>query len=409
MTLLFSGEPPALHPGRCLNRRHAGAGCTRCIDACPAQAIALENNTPQLNAASCVHCGICTHICPTQAFIPTVDYEKALRSVVTELPNTPIALICAVHPTPDISTLNVSVIVQHRRCLAALSIADLLELSAGGARPLWLDDMPCLDCPIGAVRSVLIRTVEAVCALLRASGRPPAVHLHSEQPSSNKTPQPLPRIDSAQPLISRRALFRRLLPKKETDVAAEMVDDLFQRGAPLSMRLPQQTPPGHLRLLSTLQTLNPPENAVVPTAHMPFAAVEVDAARCSGCELCARFCPTGALHFLTEEAHFELAFQATKCIACNLCVAACPEDAVHMQDAVQLSSLLDDTLHPLVSGELVPCTGCGALMAMRADEAPLRCYVCRQGAGVVNAQRDEAGLMADLLRRANLPTYGENS
>jgi len=40
MTLLFPGEPPALQRGRCLNRRHAGAGCTRCIDACLVQAIA---------------------------------------------------------------------------------------------------------------------------------------------------------------------------------------------------------------------------------------------------------------------------------------------------------------------------------------------------------------------------------
>lgn len=234
MTLPFPGEPPALHSGRCLHRRHAGAGCTRCIDACPVQAIALENNTPQLNAASCVHCGICTHVCPTQAFIPTVDYEKTLHAVVTELPTDPIALICAAHPMPDASAADVSVIVQHRRCLAALSIVDLLELSAGGTRPLWLDDTPCLDCPTGAARSILMHTVEAVRILLHASGRPPAIYLHSKQSSSDKTlPHPLLRIDGAQPLISWRALFRRLLPKKETNVAHEMMEDLLQRGAPL--------------------------------------------------------------------------------------------------------------------------------------------------------------------------------
>jgi ferredoxin len=33
--------------GRCLNRRHAGAQCTRCVDGCPVQAIALFGVTPQ--------------------------------------------------------------------------------------------------------------------------------------------------------------------------------------------------------------------------------------------------------------------------------------------------------------------------------------------------------------------------
>lgn len=314
MTLLFSGDSPRLQPGRCLNRRHAGAGRTRCVDACPVQAIALEHTTPQLDATQCVRCGLCAHVCPTDVFAPAIDYEKTLRSVVAELPVAPIALICAAHPTPDVSTAPVNGIVQHRRCLAALSVADLLELSAGGERPLWLDDTPCFSCPIGAARSVLMHTVEAVRTLLQASGRPSAVHLHSEQPSDEASPHSLPCIDGAHSPIGRRAFFRRLLPKQETTPAAEMVDDLLQRGAPLSMRLPQQTPPGHLRLLSALHALQPPENAGVPTAHMPFGSVAIDPARCSACGLCARFCPTGALHLSTDKTHFDLTFRAAQCI-----------------------------------------------------------------------------------------------
>jgi ferredoxin len=128
--------------------------------------------------------------------------------------------------------------------------------------------------------------------------------------------------------------------------------------------------------------------------------VQVDAALCAGCGLCARFCPTGALQFTPEAEHFDLTFQPTACIACNICVAACPDDAVRLGDTMSLAAILADEITPLAMGELVPCTGCGALTARRADDPAPRCHVCRRGAGVVTALRDDAGRMADMLARA---------
>ncbi len=401
MALFFHGEPPILYGGRCLNHRHAHAGCRRCIDTCPTQAIALEGTDPQLDATRCARCGICTQVCPTDSFVPTVDYEKRLRAVVAELPPTPIALVCPAHPTPDVAFAAVSAIVQHHRCLASLSIADLLELNAGGDRPLWLDDSFCTDCPIGVAYNVLVRTVDAARTLLHASGRSPEIHLLSEQPpGADSTLYHPPQFDSAQPSISRRAFFRRLLPKKE-DSAPQRVDTLVRRGAPLSMRLPQQVPLSHMRLLAMTRSLTPTTKADLSTACEPFGAVEVDSSRCSACGLCARFCPTGALRFSTYDSCFELAFQTTDCIACNICVVACPEDAVSLKHAATLASLLSDEAQPLTVGELAPCSDCGVPTARRDNELTPRCYACCQGAGRVSAQLDEAGLMKDLLSKLN--------
>lgn len=118
--------------------------------------------------------------------------------------------------------------------------------------------------------------------------------------------------------------------------------------------------------------------------------VEVDAARCSGRGLCARFCPTGALQFTVAGEDFELTFQAAACIACTICVVACPEHAVNLSDRLALDALQADRVASLAMGELVACANCGIPTARRPADPPPRGHVCRQGAGVVTAQRDEA-------------------
>ncbi|MFN3981283.1 MAG: 4Fe-4S dicluster domain-containing protein [Caldilinea sp.] len=399
MERCFAGAAPTLQPGRCLNRRHVGANCTRCVDGCPAQAVTLNGATPTLDETTCVHCGVCTAICPTDSFVPTVDYEKTLRATVANLPAAPTALVCPVHPTPDATTVAVNAIVQHRRCLAALDVADWLELSASGTRPLWIDDSPCADCPIGAAQATLKRTVEAARTLLHAAGRPPALLLHSEQPpAADAKLRHASLYDGAQPAISRRALFTRLRPgqsKQEEPV----LDDLLNRGAPLSARLPQQTPASRRRLLAALAALPTAATTEFVTQRTPFGVVDVDADHCSGCGLCARFCPTGALHFNVETAHFGLTFQPAACIACDICVVACPEGAVNHGAAVALSAINTNAVTTLAEGDLVTCHSCGVQTAKLADDPAPRCHACRHGAGVVSVHRDDAGLMVDLLKR----------
>lgn len=403
-SLPFPGRLPAVDAARCLNVRHNQAGCTRCVTACPTDAIQLVAGQPVLDDGACVVCGLCLHSCPTEVFDQTSAPEALLIQVGEQLPPQPLAVVCPLHSAPESSAAPVAAIVQHRRCLAALSPADLLELSQLGTRPLWLDDSECAECPIGGVRATLAVSAAVTRTLLHAYGQPPAVYLLSELPAAQvQPPQRRPLFDGGQPKLSRRGLFDHLRTRviaRATSNVLPAADVAPASTVPVTQRLSQRVPAARQRLLELLALLASAPEQTVPADDVPFASVQVDTTRCSGCGLCARFCPSGALDFITEEETFRLQFQPAICLDCNICVVACPEDAVQLSEKVNTSSLTAHVSTLLVAGTLTPCLDCGALTAHPRDaEQPARCYSCRQGAGVVRSLRDEAGLMADLLKR----------
>ena len=42
-------------------------GCGLCVDACPVEAISLENDKAKVDAEKCVDCGQCVEQCPSEA------------------------------------------------------------------------------------------------------------------------------------------------------------------------------------------------------------------------------------------------------------------------------------------------------------------------------------------------------
>lgn len=406
----FAGKAPTAQAEYCLNLRHKAAGCTRCATACPADAITLDGGRPTLDSESCIRCGICLHACPTDVYEQPAAAEGTLLQSVAMLPEQPIALVCPLHPTPEQSHAPVEVIVRHSRCLAALSAADLLAISNHGQRELWLDDSPCTACPIGAAHATLLNTVATTNALLDLADVVPNVYTctqNSERLVSIATRRPW--VDGARPKISRRGLFAALRQS-----AQQMVERAIDRESsatpaasiqprPVEQRLPQRLPLSRQRLLQAMAHLLPVAEKRIATTYLPLAAVHIDATTCSACNLCARFCPTGALQFTAASGEFQLDFLPLTCLDCGICAHACPEDAIQFADQLSTATLSNTNPQNLLQSQLTHCATCGAATAKRlADRGASLCYACRHGAGTVTPLVDGAGLMADLLRRARL-------
>ncbi len=42
-------------------------GCESCIDACPSEAVKMEEDKAAIDADTCVDCGVCVDECPVEA------------------------------------------------------------------------------------------------------------------------------------------------------------------------------------------------------------------------------------------------------------------------------------------------------------------------------------------------------
>lgn len=404
----FAGQPVDVQTEHCLNLRHKDAACARCVSACPVQAIELAGVQPNLDDGACVRCGLCLHACPTGVFTQPNPAEVRLAQTFQQLPTHPVALVCALHPTPQTTSAPVAVIVQQRRCLAALAPEQLLALSAHGRRPLWLDDTFCMACPLSQAHVSIAQAVETTNRLLQAFAQPAAIFLHQARIDPGETPNQRPLLDGGNPLVSRRGLWGALwqLAHEQGGPARSPVSTTDREPPkPVNERLPHRVPPARRALQQRLATLNAAQEqsatpALVDVTALPFTNVQVDTQACSACALCARFCPTGALTFSAEAHEFSLHFQAAICIDCGICALACPEDAIMLDNTLPIAAIVGDEEAVLVEGTRIKCRQCGASTAKRLDTpAAALCYACRQGIGVVQPLHDGAGLMADLLSR----------
>ncbi len=365
---------------KCVAVRNRNSKCSKCVDACIADAITVSHNEVDIDAGACVNCGCCVAICPTSALFavnPTAA-ETTQRVAKTCDRVTGLAVIaCERKASKREGDPERYASVP---CLGHLTEEALLNLAAAGLDDIVLIDGDCATCKYGASSPHVDAVISEAVKLLDAGGSQAIITRSSEFPPEV--------IDHAKSNIrgkSRRGIMRQTGSYVKTvagNVVSKTIEEqLGKDKEPLKLRdrlhagksgrIPPFEPKHNYALLDDIMKLreiadevefadttkfadktNETETAdkayrasdVLDGRH--FGDVEIDPVKCSGCGMCVLFCPTQALKYAKydepeDPALRYLEFQESECTQCMLCKDICLRDCLEVHSKVSVESLLD--------------------------------------------------------------------
>jgi ferredoxin len=296
----------------CAHSRSRKTGCTRCLDLCPAGAIAPAGDHVTIDPHICAGCGQCAAACPTGAAsyaLPPADtLIRRLRAMLGAYHaaggQRPVLLFHdEAHGAPLIDALArfgdglpahvVPVAVNEATQVGIETIAAAFAYGAAGVRFL-LRERPRHDI------TGLARTLAFVHPILEGLG----LGAHRVDVIETDDPDVLGEatrgIDAA-PGVAPPASFEPVGDKRE--LLRFSLREL-QRVAPVQA-----------------------ERIALP-AGAPFGAVAVNTEGCTLCLSCVTACPTGALR--DDPDRPVLRFVEDLCVQCGLCKATCPENVISL-------------------------------------------------------------------------------
>ena len=168
----------AYNPDICAHSRSGQAGCNRCIEACPADAIISIGAQVQVNPNLCQGGGICTSVCPSGAMryaypAPADTAERLrmmLRTYLKEGGSDPLVVLASADDATHLQSLAANQLLLTVEELASVGHEIWLSALAWGARRVVLVDAGSVP---GKARKALDAQVIYVNQLLEGMGYDP--------------------------------------------------------------------------------------------------------------------------------------------------------------------------------------------------------------------------------------------
>ncbi len=333
--------------GKCVHARKGVQGCTRCIQACPTQAIASLQNRVQVDPHLCQGCVTCAVVCPTGAIS---DNQLVVKDFLETLQVRIRSHIDSVHRRPVVlfhDSANHHMLVETIRydLPSHVITVGLRELTVVGMET-WLNVLSC-----GAAEVVLLATrrtpnstrkklhaqLNTVDQLMRGMGyarkRVRLLELHDalHDHTITEIDFPVPEIQTAS--------FHTYSDKRRIVVKA---------------------------LAHLWSQAEAPQSCVTLDAGAPFGEVCVDPDMCTLCMSCTAVCPTQALQRGGRQAEARLEFIEANCVQCAICAEACPENAIVLAPRYHFDHEQREQHHNLHKELAFPCITCGKPFSTRS-------------------------------------------
>jgi ferredoxin len=329
---------PYVDTSRCL-----GDKCRICRAGCDSKSIISEGNAVSIDSANCKGCGTCTVLCPRQAIVyPNFSLDQMEAEIEGLLLNSSeylkpriIAMVCqsSQYPVFDSNVLPVTI-----PCLGMVSpglILHALDLGAQGFILISSKDK-CqfkLDC------SNWKGAVQFLQRLLEHWGIEPSRVTALDEGNLTQELARFSRMVAEMPPTSLTSLQSTAVPDKGLGLSAA--------------------------ILAMSEKLGAQATGKIASGTVPFGKLTLDAAKCTGCAVCAAQCPTDALTDLKVADSCKLVFRQESCVGCGQCVDVCPEKCLHLTKVLEVDKLNHEP-QMIFEGEFVHCRVCGAPFAPRA-------------------------------------------
>jgi energy-converting hydrogenase A subunit P len=310
----------------CVRSLSVWTTCTKCVEACPEQAITDDGAYKSIvvDLDRCTDCGACAATCPTDAFTAPYDIDAFVDTAES-------TVRCGDAGLP---------------CIGAIATEDLLVLATRLGRVTLMDG----SCAHSAIHVSVPERVAEANRVLAAMGLDASVRLEVDSAESTSNVE----TTDAETVMEdrRRWLFggagqaKRPPRGKLTQPARLDKDNL------------QYTQDRRWRMLARLPEGTKAVEAVVAGSEASFTSSKVfHPENCTLCTICVRICPTGAL---TSGRNFrDLRFDTSQCVRCGLCHEVCQTRAITLAETVSIADLLEREPKVLSRIRSRKCGECG--------------------------------------------------
>ena len=328
----------------CAHGRSGITACTRCLQACPTDAITSIGEAIEVNPNLCQGAGSCATACPTGAITYSYprlsDSLERLRAMLKAYrDNGGTDAVLLFHDGEAGRDVVAAVAAQLPEHILPVEVEELGSVGMD----TWLSALA-----YGAAAVVLLgttrlpQTVEneiqaqlgIACALLAGMGYSPEVLLYARHQGADLT-----------------ALLGNLSLLSHTEAAG--FAGLNEKRTVIRLAVE------HLFASATTRT----RPLVSLPAGAPFGEVLLDKTRCTLCLACVSQCPASALSAGDEVP--QLGFIEANCVQCGLCCRTCPEDAIAITPRYLYDFPTRNTRRVLFEEEPFACIVCGKPFATR--------------------------------------------
>lgn len=334
-----------INPQRCVRIKHKNASCQSCEINCPVHAIEVggPGMTITVDWDKCTGCGICTGVCPGQAFnLRNLGYKDFIDKCCKNIQS---------DGTFEIGCKDAEIVrgagVASVECLGVLNMVDFMTLYLCGARKIHLKYGDCGDCASKNGEKILS---DAVLKLQEFSGIFEDLNdLHVEKgrreilitfPKQLPIHRPTSEV-KPNPIVGRRGLFSYLTNNlKETAFksASLMAVQKLEERTVVTFDVFQTE--RRKAFLESIMSLGGLTCSTAPKGDY-FNAIEISPL-CVYCGMCVKFCGPKALTINKERT--KIFFNASKCISCGLCERACYHGRLQYKDTVELKDFFSNVL-----------------------------------------------------------------